>query len=476
MERSVTIPADAGFLLERLDRAGFEACAVGGCVRDSLLGCVPHDWDLCTSARPEQVKAALSGDAFRCLGTGVKHGTVTVLFRGNSYEITTYRVDGPYSDSRHPDEVVFSSRLEDDLARRDFTVNAMAYSPRRGLVDPFGGETDLRRGVISCVGEPEKRIEEDALRILRALRFAAVYGFAIAPATAEAIHAKAGLLEKVAGERVRDELCRLLCGKAALDVLLPYSDVLCVPIPELAPCVGFEQHSRYHCYDVYEHMARAAAACGTQDAVTRFALLLHDMGKPRCFTMDERGGHFKGHAEVSAALAGSVLDRLRFDGKRRREILELILFHDTPPEPTPKSVRRRLARLGPEQLFRLLEVARADALAHAAWTVEPRLRELDAAKALLEQALAEDACFSLKDLAVRGDDLLALGVPEGKQVGTLLRALLDEVLDGESPNERQALLGRAAALLRAASGRENSMPGRSKMTPETNLRKEQGQP
>ena len=439
----ITIPDGAAALLDALDRAGFQSYAVGGCVRDSLLGLTPHDWDLCTPARPEQTRQALAGLDCAVLDTGVKHGTVTVLFRGDSYEITTFRVDGPYSDARHPDSVTFSASLEDDLARRDFTVNAMAYSEKRGLADPFGGEGDLRRGVISCVGEAEKRFSEDALRILRALRFASCYGFTIHPATAAAIHSQKELLAKVAGERVREELCRLLCGDAVLEVLLNYSGVFCVPIPELRPCVGFEQHSRYHCYPVYEHMARAAAACRTEDAVSRFALLLHDLGKPMCFTLDERGGHFKGHAEAGFALAEPVLDRLRFDSRRRREILELIRFHDTPPEPSPRSVRRWLARLGPEQLFRLLEVARADALAHAAWTVEPRLRELDAAEALLREALAENACFTLKNLAVKGNDLLALGVPEGKQVGRLLRRLLEEVLDGRTPNEREALLARA---------------------------------
>ena len=451
MTRNIEIPAGAAALLDALERAGAEAYAVGGCVRDSLLGLRPHDWDLCTSARPEQIKAALAGLGCKFLDTGVKHGTVTVLFQGESYEVTTFRVDGPYSDARHPDCVTFSPRLEDDLARRDFTVNAMAYSARRGLADPFGGESDLRRGIVSCVGDPEARFSEDALRILRALRFASVYGFAVAPATACAIHGKKALLAKVAGERVREELCKLLLGGshcrggAVLEVLLNYSDVLCVPIPELAPCVGFDQHSRYHCYDVYEHMARSVAACRshTGDAVTRFALLLHDVGKPQCFTQDERGGHFKGHGEAGFALAGPVLDRLHFDHKRRREILELIRYHDTPPEPTPRSVRRCLARLGPDQTARLLEVARADALAHAAWTVPSRLEKLDAAEALLREALEERACFSLKDLAVKGDDLLALGVPEGKQVGELLNDLLGEVLDGKTPNERDALTARA---------------------------------
>ena len=441
----IEIPDGAAVLLRTLEGAGFEACAVGGCVRDSLLGLTPHDWDLCTAARPEQVKAALAGLDCACLDTGVKHGTVTVLFRGEPYEVTTYRVDGPYSDARHPDSVALTTRLEDDLARRDFTVNAMAYSPGRGLVDPFGGEEDLRRGVISCVGDPAARFSEDALRILRALRFASTYGFAIAPATASAIHGKKDLLARIAGERVREELCKLLCGKAVLEVLLAYSDVLCVPIPELAPCVGFDQRSRYHCYDIYEHMARAVAACRSvadsraDDPVTRFALLLHDVGKPLCFTLDERGGHFKGHGEAGFALAGPVLDRLRFDGQTRREILELVRYHDTPPEPTPKSVRRWLARLGPEQTSRLLEAARADALAHAAWTVEARLRELDAAQALLERALAEDACFSLKQLAVNGNDLTALGL-RGPAVGQALEALLSKVVDGELPNEREALL------------------------------------
>lgn len=445
---AVRIPPEAARLLDALESAGFEACAVGGCVRDSLLGLTPHDWDLCTSARPEQVKAALASEEFRCLDTGLKHGTVTVLCGGQSFEVTTYRVDGNYSDARHPDSVRFTPRLEDDLARRDFTVNAMAYSEQRGLVDPYGGAQDLDRGVLACVGDPGTRFSEDALRILRALRFASTYGFSIDPATASAIHAKKTLLEQVSGERVREELCRLLCGRAVSDVLLAYSDVLCTIIPELAPCVGFDQHSRYHRYDVYEHLARSVAACRTGDAVARFALLLHDIGKPCCFTLDQRGGHFRGHAEAGAALAAPVLDRLRFDGESRRKILELIRFHDTPPEPTPRSVRRWLARLGPEQLARLLEVTRADGTAHADWAVAPRLEQLDAAEALLEQTLAEGACFTLRDLALGGNELLALGVPEGKQVGRLLRALLDEVVDGRLPNERQALLAGAQELLR----------------------------
>jgi len=443
---NIEIPCGAAALLDALERAGFEACAVGGCVRDSLLGLTPHDWDLCTAARPEQVKAALAGLDCTCLDTGLKHGTVTVLYGGGAYEVTTYRVDGPYSDARHPDSVALSTRLEDDLVRRDFTVNSMAYSPRRGLVDPFGGEADLRRGLLSCVGDPSIRFSEDALRILRALRFSSTYGFAIDPATASAIHEKKDLLGRVSGERIREELCRLLCGRGTLDVLLAYPDVLCVPIPELAPCVGFDQRSRYHCYTIYEHMARSVAVCREFDPVTRFALLLHDVGKPACFSLDERGGHFKGHGEAGFALAGPVLDRLHFDGKTRREILELVRCHDTPPEATPRSVRRWLARLGPEQTARLLEVARADTLAHAEWTVEKRLEELDRAQVLLEQALAEDACFSLRDLAVKGDDLLALGVPEGRQVGALLNALLGEVLDGTAPNRREALLARAGAL------------------------------
>lgn len=443
MTRSIAVPDGAAALLGALDRAGFPSYAVGGCVRDSLLGLTPHDWDLCTPARPEQTRRALEGLDCVFVDTGVRHGTLTVLFRGGSYEITTFRMDGPYSDGRHPDSVTFSPRLEDDLARRDFTVNAMAYSERRGLVDPFGGERDLRQGRIACVGTPEARFHEDALRILRALRFAAVYGFTIEPATAAAIRAQKELLSKVAGERVREELCRLLLGRAAAEVLLGYSGVFCVPIPELKPCVGFEQHSRYHRYDVYEHMVRSVAACRGSDCLCRVALLLHDIGKPMCFTLDERGGHFKGHAEAGLAPAAAVLDRLRFDSKSRREILELVRFHDTWPEPTPRSVRRWLARLGQEQTARLLEVARADTLAHAEWTIPERLELLDKARDLLGRALAEDACFTLKQLAVKGDDLLALGVPEGKQVGALLQALLGEVLDGETPNERGALLARA---------------------------------
>ncbi len=430
--------------LRRLNDAGYEAYLVGGCVRDAILGRDPGDCDITTSALPDRVQAVFAGE--RVVATGLKHGTVTVLTDGEPLEITTYRRETGYSDHRHPDAVRFTGSLREDLARRDFTVNAMAWHPEKGLVDLFGGEEDLRRGLIRCVGRAEDRFAEDALRILRALRFSSVLGFPLEEATARAAEAQKDLLAFVSAERIAAELTKLLCGGDVLRVVTSYWPILAVPLPELAAMAGFDQCSRYHCYDVLTHCAVAAAAV-PPERIVRWAALLHDAGKPACFTRDAEGnGHFYGHAKKSAAIAERVLTRLRFDRDAVRRIVTLVELHDIPidpPEGDPsRAVKRLLRRLGEEDFFRLLAVKRGDALAHAP-RYRGRTHACDRIEALAREILAREQCFSLRDLAVKGDDLLALGIPRGPVLGRTLEQLLEAVISGTVPNEREALLALA---------------------------------
>ena len=435
------VPRQAIAALERLNDAGFEAWLVGGCVRDALLGRTPGDWDIATAALPEQTEAVFAGE--RIVETGLKHGTVTVLLDGLPLEITSFRTESGYADHRHPDAVAFTASLTEDLARRDFTINAMARSRTGELCDPFGGREDLRAGRIRCVGEPEARFGEDALRILRALRFSSQLGFPLEPATAAAATALRNTLELVSRERIAAELTRLLLGPDVRRVLTQYWPILAVPLPELAPMAGFDQHSRYHCYDVLEHCAAAAEAV-PPDRVLRWAALLHDAGKPACFSLDGQGcGHFYGHAGPSAELARNALTRLRFDKDTIRRVAALVELHDypiDPPEGKPeKAVRKLIGRLGEADFFRLLELKRADALAHHP-SYRGRTAACDRIEALARELLAQKAVFSLKELAVNGEDLLALGIPAGPGIGKTLNALLERVLSGELPNEREALL------------------------------------
>ena len=430
------IPEHVKTILSRLEAAGHEAYCVGGAVRDRLLGRAPGDWDVTTSALPEEVSALFAPHA---LPTGLRHGTVTVKPEGvPGVEVTTYRRDGAYSDCRRPDSVEFTASLTEDLARRDFTVNAMALDLRGALADPFGGGEDLKRGLLRAVGEPEKRFGEDALRILRGLRFAARLGFSIEAGTDRALRACAPLLERIAPERVREELTGILCGPYAEKVLVSYPDVLGVVLPEIAPSVGFDQRSVYHCYDVWEHTARAVGAAPSAP-VLRWTMLLHDLGKPDTFFLDGEGrGHFYGHWRKSAEYAGAILDRLRFDRRSRDLILTLVERHDCELPLSEKSVRKNLARYGEEAVRALLAVKRADNLAQA-----PEYRDRQVLigqwEDLLNLVLQEGACFSLRQLAVRGGDLTALGL-RGPAVGRVLQALLDQVLDGKLPNDREILL------------------------------------
>lgn len=441
---TIELPTHVTCVLDTLARHGHAAYVVGGCVRDSLLGKQPHDWDVATSAPPDVVKQAFA--QYRTIDVGIAHGTVCVLIGRETVEITTYRIDGAYSDARHPDSVQFTDHLESDLQRRDFTVNAMAYSPDSGLVDLFGGIQDLRNGVLRCVGDAPLRFREDALRVLRALRFASVLGFSVAPDTADAARNGKEGLRAVSAERIQKELCKLLMGNGVEKVLGEYPEVLSVVIPEIAPCIGFNQHNRHHCYDVWTHTVKSVAAAPARLPV-RLAMLLHDLGKPETFAKEDGVGHFYGHEKHSAAIAVKVLDRLRFDNRTMRLVVTLVANHMLQIQPTKRSVKRRLSTLTPEVLFDLFDVMRADTAALAPEYRE-RLAGIDTLEDIARGILEEHACFSLKQLVVNGDDMLALGL-RGPQIGKALQDLLQAVMDGRCPNERDALTVLAASFIKA---------------------------
>ena len=442
MGQAVRIPEPVRAVLARLEEAGYEAWCVGGAARDALLGREASDWDVATGARPETVMELFGPDA---LPTGLQHGTVTVRTAGTGVEVTTFRRDGDYLDNRHPDHVEFTGSLREDLSRRDFTVNAIAMNLRGELADPFGGRADLAAGILRAVGRPEDRFREDGLRIMRGLRFASRLGFAIEPETDGALRRCAPLLERIAPERLREETTGLLCGRYAERILLEYPEVLGVFLPEILPCVGFQQRNKHHCFDVWAHTARSVGEVKPLP-VLRWTMLLHDLGKPDCFTLGDNGqGHFYGHWRVSVEKGGAILDRLRFDNQSKRTILTLVDRHDSELPLDEKTVRRRLRQLGEETVRLLLEVKRADNLAQAP-AYRDRQRLIGQWEALLDMVLAEESCFSLRQLAVKGGDLTALGAA-GPRVGEVLEALLDRVVDGELPNDRGALLDYAREVL-----------------------------
>ena len=432
------IPSGAAYILRILHSAGYESWLVGGCVRDLLRGVEPHDWDICTSARPEEVERCFAGH--RIIETGLKHGTVTVLEDGNPYEITTYRTEGPYSDSRRPDYVAFVSSLESDLARRDFTMNAIALGLDGSLRDPFGGVEDIKAGLIRCVGEPAHRFREDGLRIMRALRFAAVLGCEIEERTAQAVHENRRMLGHVAAERINVELCKLLVGEKAGDILRQYPDVLCQFWPQLEPLVTLEQHSPWHCWGGWEHTIRAVEAAPA-DGILRLTMLLHDIGKPGCKSTDEKGiDHFYGHPSAGAKLAGQMLRALKFDNKTRERVGILVERHDVQIPCQDRSIRKWMGRLGTETFFQLLEVKRADGMGQDYELVKDRFVELEEMKAKAEEIVAQGQCLSLKDLSVNGKDVIAVGVVPGPEVGRVLNKLLEQVMNGDAANQRQELL------------------------------------
>lgn len=442
------LPAYILSCIETLEGAGYSAYAVGGCVRDMLLGRTPHDFDLCTSALPEQTQQVFADRELSL--TGLKHGTVCVVFPEDVVEITTYRTEGDYTDSRHPDWVRFVDRVEDDLARRDFTINAMAWSPSRGLKDPFGGAQDLKQGILRTVGDPQKRFREDALRILRGVRFAARFRLRPEEQTLAAMVQLAPWMESLARERVFDELCKLLMDATGED-LLRFEPIITQIIPELKPAVGLDQRSRHHTHDLYTHIAYVTQSVPAELPL-RWAALLHDVGKPGTFTCDDRGqGHFYGHAQEGAKLADAILSRLKAPTALREQVVELVDQHMTYLEPQRKNLRRHLSRMGEQQVFRLLELQEADMVSKGTALDPGETEHFRLLREMLDQLLQEGSCLTLRDLAVNGRDLMDLGIPAGKELGKCLQSLLDGVLDETLPNEREGLLEAARQLAQWAT-------------------------
>ena len=434
---SVPLPAGVSRALSMLEDAGYEAFIVGGCVRDALRGITPKDYDITTSALPEETKSVFRD--YRVIETGIQHGTVTVMMDGMPLEITTYRTEGTYSDNRHPDSVSFTTSLREDVARRDFTMNAIAYSPVRGLIDYFGGAEDIRGGTIRCVGDPDTRFREDALRMMRGIRFASALGFAIEEKTAAAIRENKERISAVSAERIRVELTKLLCGANVKNVLMNWWDVLGVVIPEILPMHGFDQRTPYHIYDVWEH---TAVAVSETPPVThlRLSALLHDIGKPPSFFTDEKGvGHFYGHPAVSEKMAEEILARLKYDNVTRRRVVTLVREHDRIIEPTETAVKRALSRLTPEVFFNLLAIKRADNLAQSP-NYRDRLETYDRIESMAQDVLERNECISVATLAVNGGDLIALGMKPGKEIGEMLSLLLEQVIRGDLANDRDELL------------------------------------
>ena len=419
--------------MDALENEGFSCYAVGGCVRDSLLGLTPHDYDLCTNARPEDIRRVFSHHGL--VLAGEKHGTVGVITEYGVVEITTYRTEGDYTDSRHPGWVKFVDDISGDLSRRDFTVNAMAFSPSRGLADPFGGEQDLENKILRAVGNASARFEEDALRILRGVRFGVRFSLAPEKNTLEAMFTHAPLLDNIARERVFDELCKLLPLINAQE-LQHYQPIFTQVIPELAPTVGFAQHTPHHAYDIFTHTAHVVAQV-PKDLTLRWAALLHDVGKVPTFTMDEKGrGHFLGHAQASARLADAILRRLKAPTRLREDVVFLIDHHMLIPTGERRLLRRYLSRYGAERLTWLTALMKADCQSKG---VPCDMSVFDEMEAGLSTILAENACLSIKDLALNGHDLMAMGY-SGPRIGKTLGHLLQLVVDEEIPNTKAALL------------------------------------
>lgn len=429
----MTLPQSICSLIRRLEDSGYAAYAVGGCVRDACLGQQPQDYDLCTAAVPEEICRIFQDHSL--VLAGIRHGTVGVVTEDGVVEITTFRTEGDYADNRHPGWVAFVENVEADLARRDFTINAMAYSPSRGLADPFGGQADLDRRLLRAVGEAPVRFREDALRILRGVRFAVRFHLTVEPQTAEAMADLRGLMAHLAKERIWEELRKLLPLVRAED-LLRFQPVLSAVIPELSPMVNFSQHSPHHAYDLFTHTAQVTQAV-PPDLVLRWAALLHDVGKVSTFVLDDQGqGHFPNHAQVGAQMAEAILLRLKAPTALRQQVVELIRRHASPIPTDKRLLRRWLARLGPERLEQLLILQEADSRGTG---VPKSFQSFAEIREILAQIQAEDCCLSLKSLAVNGRDLLALGY-EGREIGTQLQWLFQQVLDERLPNDRQALL------------------------------------
>ena len=443
--KAIKLPSDVQFILDKLNAEGYSAYVVGGCVRDSILHKHPKDWDICTSALPAEIKSCFNG--FKTIDTGIKHGTVTVVMKDGQYEITTYRIESNYTDGRHPDSVVFTDSIIEDLSRRDFTVNAIAYSPKSGFIDPYHGIDDLSYKMIYCVNDPDERFKEDGLRILRALRFASTYGFNISSDVKNSIFININMLDNISYERINSELCKILMGRNALSILIEYAHVFGHIIPELESCIGFNQNNPYHIFDVYDHMMYALFYYQGKDLITKLALFLHDIGKPVCYSEDERGGHFYGHGSICADMAYNILRRLKFSNEIVDSVTELIRYHDSEIHPSQKSVNRWLNKLSELQLCRLLDIKEADIRAHSSINHDLRINQCQEVRTILNTVIDKDAQMNLSKLNINGSDIINLGMPQGPNIGVILNKCLDAVIEESIPNDRSRLLEYAKDLI-----------------------------
>lgn len=434
----IQLPEKVKYIISTIMEAGYEAYAVGGCIRDSVLGRTPDDWDITTSAAPYQVKALFR----RTIDTGIQHGTVTVMLGKEGFEVTTYRIDGEYEDLRHPKEVTFTSNLTEDLKRRDFTINAMAYNDENGLVDVFGGMEDIDRKVIRCVGDPGERFTEDALRMMRAVRFSAQLGYRIEKETKAAIRELAPNLVHISAERVQTELVKLVVSPHPENLRIAYeSGITKVVLPEFDACMKTEQNNPHHCYNVGDHILKSMQEI-RQDKILRLAMLLHDIGKPQTITVDEQGiSHFHGHPAVSEKMARNILKRLKFDNYTVYMVTNLVRFHDYDVEPQEKYVRRAIMKIG-EDIFPLLfDVKEADMRAQSLYFREEKEERLRAVHQVYEKVITGKQCVSLKDLAITGKDLIEeAGMQPGPKIGEVLGRLLDIVIEEPAQNNREILL------------------------------------
>ena len=435
----IQLPERVDRIITTLQRHGYEAYAVGGCVRDSLIGRVPGDWDITTSALPEETKALFG----RTFDTGIEHGTVTVLLEHEGFEVTTYRIDGKYEDSRHPKEVQFTRSLAEDLKRRDFTINAMAYNNEDGLIDLFGGTEDLRKGIIRCVGRAKQRFEEDALRILRALRFSAQLGFGIEEETRQAIEDMADNLSKISAERIQTELVKLLVSPHPEVIREACSlGVTRVILPEFDAMMATRQETPHHCYSVGEHTVQALMHIEA-DKILRLTMLFHDMGKPEKKTYDKDGtAHFKGHAVVSEAMAREVMHRLKFDNDTLRKVTKLVLCHDYRMEASARNVRRAMNKIGEDLFPYYMKVRKADTEAQSSYQQEKKRENLEQIEQLYKEIREKRQCVCLKELAVTGRDLIQAGIEPGPRLGEILSTLLEEVIEEPGMNQKEILLRR----------------------------------
>ena len=441
----ITMPDKAEFIINRLYDNGFECFAVGGCVRDSIIGRDVSDWDFTTNATPDEIERCFSD--FTTIDIGKRFGTICVVIDKENFEITTYRTESGYEDSRHPDSINFSKKLTDDLSRRDFTVNALAYNDKVGLIDEYNGLADLNYGIIRAIGNPDERFTEDALRILRALRFSSVLGFAIEQNTAQSILKNKDSLSLVSGERIIKELSKLLCGKDVDLILRRYKDVLAVIIPEISVMFNFDQNSLHHNKDLWRHTVSAVK--NTQnDEILRTTMLLHDLGKPMTVSTDAKGhSHFHNHPKLSAAMATTILKRLHYPSAFISTVVTLIEYHDVRLTPDSPTVKRCMRDIGVENTARLLSIQRADILAQSMYKREEKLSTLDKVVEEFERIKKTNECYCLSMLDINGKDIIHLGVTIGEQIGNILKILLDEVIDSKLPNDKNSLLIYAATLI-----------------------------